>query len=355
MKRLSFLLPVSFFIFIFIFMIFLFNLSSCQNTDLSEAEALNTITVLDGKGRIVELNLPVQKIVSLSSGITSLICAFGDEEKIIGRDSYSTFPSGILDTDEVGKSSATPNIELILEKKPDVVFADSQIHDDEIKKLADSGVTVVTDITSDPERIFFLIRNMGLILDKKEKAEEIISFMDGYLNIVYERINKLELEEEELPKVYFESHSEYKSASAQTSYHKSIVEAGGINIAASELPKLPLLSPEWIVEENPDVIVKRVSGDENSEDMKALKDEIMSRPGFKNIAAVKNDKVFIVKSDIFMTIRYPIGLLYYASWFHTDIFDDMDPVEAHQDIINKFFGGKEWGNITESFTFPEKS
>ena len=353
MKRFKFLLPASFFIFICIFMIFLLNLSSCQSTELKETEALNSVTILDGNSRVVELQLPVKKIVSLSSGITSLIYAFGDGDRIIGRDSYSTFPSGVSGVDEVAKSSATPNIELILEKKPDVVFADSQIHDEEIAKLVDSGIPVITDITSDPERIFFLIRNMGLILDKKEKAEEIISFMDGYLNIIYERINKLELEEGELPKIYFETHSEYKSASAQTSYHKSIVEAGGVNIAASELSKLPLLSPEWIVEENPDVIVKRVSGDENSDDMKALKDEIISRPGFKDINAVKNDKVFIIKSDVFMTIRYPVGLLYYASWFHPDIFNDINPVEAHQELINKFFGGEEWGNITESFAFPE--
>ncbi|MHB1274525.1 MAG: ABC transporter substrate-binding protein [Candidatus Humimicrobiaceae bacterium] len=350
MKKFNFLLVTL--LFTLLFTVFLFSSSSCQNTVLKKTAASNNITILDGKGRVVELNLPVQKIVSLSSGMSALICAFGDGDKIVARDSYSTFPAKMLGIDEVGKSSAKPNIELILEKKPDIVFADSQIHDAEISKLVDSGIPVVTDITSDPGRIFFLIRNTGLILNKKEKAEEIISFMESYLNIIYQRKNKFILEEKELPKVYFESHSEFKSASAQTSYHKSIVEAGGINIAAAELSKLPLLSTEWIIEKNPDVIVKRVSGDENTEEMRALRDEIISRPGFENINAVKNNRVYIIKSDIFMTFRYPIGLLYYAKWFHPDIFNDMDPAEVHQDIISNFLGEAEWSKITESFVFP---
>ncbi|MHB1335614.1 MAG: ABC transporter substrate-binding protein [Candidatus Humimicrobiaceae bacterium] len=350
MKKFNFLLVTL--LFTLLFTVFLFSSSSCQNTVLKKTAASNNITILDGKGRVVELNLPVQKIVSLSSGMSALICAFGDGDKIVARDSYSTFPAKMQGIDEVGKSSAKPNIELILEKKPDIVFADSQIHDAEISKLVDSGIPVVTDITSDPGRIFFLIRNTGLILNKKEKAEEIISFMESYLNIIYQRKNKFILEEKELPKVYFESHSEFKSASAQTSYHKSIVEAGGINIAAAELSKLPLLSTEWIIEKNPDVIVKRVSGDENTEEMRALRDEIISRPGFENINAVKNNRVYIIKSDIFMTFRYPIGLLYYAKWFHPDIFNDMDPAEVHQDIISNFLGEAEWSKITESFVFP---
>lgn len=350
MKRFNFLLATL--LFTLLFTVFLFSSSSCQNTVLKKTAALNNIIILDGKGRVVELNLPVQKIVSLSSGMSALICAFGDGNKIVGRDSYSTFPAMMQGIDEVGKSSAKPNIELILEKKPDIVFADSQMHDEEISKLTDSGIPVVIDITSDPERIFFLIRNIGLILDKKEKAEEIISFMESYLNIIYQRINKLKLEEKELPKVYFESHSEFKSASAQTSYHKSIVEAGGINIAAAELSKLPLLSPEWIIERNPEVIIRRVSGDETYDEMKAIKDEIVSRSGFNNINAVKNNRVFIIKSDIFMTLRYPVGLLYYATWFHPDIFQDMNPAEVHQDIISNFFGEAEWSKITESFVFP---
>ncbi|MDD5659637.1 MAG: ABC transporter substrate-binding protein [Actinomycetota bacterium] len=352
MKRSKFLFMVSFLIFVFVPTFFLLGLSGCQNTNSRETEISDTITILDGKSRVVELKLPIDNIVSLSSGITSLICAFGDGDKIIGRDSYSTFPSDVSSVEEVAKSSAAPNIELILEKKPDVVFADSQIHDEEISKLADCGIPVVTDVTSDPERMFFLIRNMGLILDKKEKAEEIISFMEGYIDTVHERIGNLDFKEEALPKIYFESHSEYKSASSQTSYHKTIVEAGGINIAASELSKLPLLSPEWIIEKNPDVIIRRVSGDENYDEMKALRDEIMSRPGFQDIAAVQNGKVYIIKSDVFMTLRYPIGLLYYALYFHPDIFGDMNPVKAHQTLINKFLGEKEWKNMTECFAFP---
>jgi iron complex transport system substrate-binding protein len=37
-------------------------------------------------------------------------------------------------------------------------------------------------------------------------------------------------------------------------------------------------------------------------------------------------------------IRYPVGLLYWAKWFHPSLFEDIDPAAVHAQLIQQFFG-----------------
>ena len=156
-----------------------------------------------------------------------------------------------------------------------------------------------------------------------------------------------------MPLVFFQWHKLYKSASADTQFHKPIVAAGGTNIAAAEPVPYPDLSAEWVLEKNPDIIVNRISGDDTLEQMIQQRYEIMSQPGLKGVNAVKDGRVYIFKADIFLTLRYPVGLLYYAKWFHPEIFQDIDPNAVHREIIEKFYGEEEWQKITEAFVCPE--
>jgi len=326
-------------------------LSGCGPEKAPVATAGKEVTIIDQTGKHVEISVPVERIVSINSGMSALICAFGDEDRIVGRDSYSTFPSSLKDVLEVGRSSARPNIELILEQHPDVVVADTMLHDDQREKLEAAGVPVIIDTTSDLETLIPLLRNIGLMLDKVEKAEEIVSFIEYYSNIVEQRIGGLKTGEK--PLVLFQRRNLYDSASALSSYNKPLVAAGGVNIAADEPVSLPKLSAEWVLERNPDVIVNRISGDDTLEEMAALRDEIISEPGLAEVSAVKEGRVYIIKADVFLSVRYPVGLLYYAKWFHPDLFQDIDPGAVHKELIEKFYGKEEWQSITEEFAFPQ--
>ena len=346
MKRLIILL-VSIVILISIF-------TGCSVT--SEQESIEkSITLIDSSGEYVELKLPVERIVSLNSGMSTLICAFGDSDKIVGRSSLSVFPSSLDGVEIVGERSSKLNMELIVQLEPDLVVADTQLKDEDREKLESLGIQVIVEPTSDPDRIFFIIRNFGLLLEKQEKAEEIIACMESYLNIVYERIARLELEKVDFPTVYFEYWSDFKSISAQSYMHKSIVAAGAINIAAAEPFKIPKLSPEYILERNPQIIVKRASRVSDVAELELIREEIMSTVGLKEVDAVKEGNVYIFKSDIFLILNYPVGLSYYAKWFHPSEFSDINPKDIHKNLVGKFFGNEEWESIEEeTFVYPNE-
>jgi len=327
-------------------------LAGCARKEAPGPEK-ETVTIIDKTGRYVEVPRPVKRIVSLNSGMSALICAFGEGDKIVGRNCSSTFPSYLKEVFVVGKSSSHPNIELILEQKPDVVVTDPMLFEAEREKIEATGIPLIIDSTSDPDRLLPLIRNFGLILGKKEKAKEIIDYIEHSLSIVDERVEKLKLEGKPIPSVFFEFRNAYKSASAETVFHKPLVAAGGINIAAGEPLGTPKLSSEWVFQRNPDIIIKRISGDASVEEMKQIREEIMSRPGLKEVKAVKEGKVYIIKADTFLTLRYPIGVLYYAKWFHPNLFQDIDPAAVHRELVEKFFGAEEWQKLTEAFAYPE--
>ncbi|MDY6910801.1 MAG: ABC transporter substrate-binding protein [Chloroflexota bacterium] len=322
----------------------------CAKNEATETSAPERefVTVIDKTGRYVEVPCPVKRIVSLNSGMAALVCAFGEADRLVGRDVFCSFPSYMKDVRAVGKSSQ-PNLELIAEQNPDVLVADPMLYDANRAKIEAAGIPVYVDSTSDPERLLPLISNFGLMLGKKDKADEIADYIGGYIDLVNGRMIKLELEDGSKPKVFFEFRSAYKSASAESTFHKPIAAAGGVNIAAGQPVSTPRLSPEWILEQNPEIIVRRLSGDADLEEMKAFRDEIISRPGLKGTDAVKEDRVYIIKADIFLTVRYPVGLLYYAKWFHPDLFADIDPAVVHQEIVEKFFGPGEWEKMTETF------
>ena len=52
----------------------------------SQSEA---ITIVDATGAQVNVTIPVERIVSLSSGLTEVICALGCEDRIVLQPLYS--------------------------------------------------------------------------------------------------------------------------------------------------------------------------------------------------------------------------------------------------------------------------
>jgi iron complex transport system substrate-binding protein len=304
-----------------------------------------TITVEDGTGVQVVINTPVERIVTLNDGLTEIICALGCEDKIVGRDSTSTFPSSIAEKPSVGESYA-PNLEILLELEPDLVIADSMLtYNNETRgKIEAAGIPVFISDTANPQpdpnsnetTIDFtsnVVSKLGLILDKQDKANEIIDYMQYYENLVNERIQNLPPNEKK-PLVYYEFISSW-----MTAVTPSITQAGGVNIAANESTYAPTLSPEYVVEKNPDVIIRMISSpNHNVTDFKTMRDEILNRPGLGEVTAVKEGKVYVCDYEIRGGIRCVVGWLQWAKWIQPNLFEDIDPAAVHAELIQRFFG-----------------
>jgi len=300
------------------------------------------ITITDSMGREVKVLSPLKRVVVVNSDVGELICALGAADKVVGVADTTDFPPVLKEKSKVGHAFE-PSVERIIELKPDVVFGYGRFLKEKLQKQIESaGIPVVyldcykvKTMTSD-------IKTLGTILGKEKEAEEYVAFFNKYLKMIEDRVEKVKPEER--PLVYLEGYSDYKTVSKGSGGDQLLEKAGGKNIAADEPVPFPEVSPEWVVSKNPQVVIKAVSSrvpsgyGETGEAMKKKRDEIMSRPGWEAIDAVKNGRVYVLSSDIYTSPRTPVGIIYFAKWLYPELFADLDPGAIHREFLKKFHG-----------------
>ncbi len=313
----------------------------------------STVTITDYLGRNVVVKLPITTLVSMNSGLSEVVAALGAADRVVGRCSYSTFPSSMRRVPVVGKNSSSPNMETLMTMEPDLVIADSMFDEGKIKILENRGISVIIESTSNPEHLPMLVRNLGRVLQEEERAEEILELVNTALTEVTASVEALEIPENIRTVVFFENRKPYKSASALSGHDFFIRSAGGNNIASDEPVKYPALSPEYITMSNPEVIIRRVSGDIDMKAMEAMLLTIIDRPSLKSVDAVRDERVYIVKSDLFISLRYPAGIAYFADLFYPDQLN-MDPDDICKSLISSLYGVEEWEKIRETYVYPSR-
>ena len=81
---------------------------------------------------------------------------------------------------------------------------------------------------------------------------------------------------------------------------------------ANESNSYPDVSPEWVVQIDPDVILQSEPSTKNytEDELSQLRDEIMSRPELQSVKAVEDGRVFVMSGKITSGIRAIVGELY---------------------------------------------
>ena len=323
------------------------------------------LTIVDDDGDAVTVNKPVKRVIP--DHITSLaaIRVLDAEDIIVGTQALTYYMGPIFLQDLAELPSVggymTPDYEAILSLNPDVYFvyrAGPEEKETTRKKLP--GVTVISAGYYEPyysKNLKMDMRKLGYILDRRDQAEEYIDWYNGYIDLIKERTAGLS--EDEKPRVYVTCFSLYN---CRSNFPPCDI-AGGINIGAGLGARYcTTVDPEWVVEQNPDVIIDPGCGRDYGYDVDdpsaliAMREEIMNRPELANVAAVKEGRVYL--PDIYSIGLFPnniISIAYLAKWFHPDLFEDLDPQAIHQEYLDRFspldFNVKEHG----VFVYPEPS
>lgn len=318
-------------------------------TQPPETSQISNITVVDANGANVTVAVPVKRIICLT--MIEMVHVLGAGDKVVARsaslssDAEAILPKSILELPDVG-TDMEPNLELIVELKPDLLLASQRLTDENRKKLEDAGIAVIEDTLTGSRRNE-CIRNLALILQAEQKATEFINYETYYINLVKNRVAALSRSEK--PLVYFEWYKLWFSTGPGGSYDKLIVDAGGINIAENASTSSPQLSAEFVAEANPAIVI-RMSTYLDGEDLaslQTLRNSILARPELSETKAVKNGTVHVIKS-VLLVDRDVIGLLYFAKWLHPNLFQDIDPAAIHAEYIQRFFNAE----LTGVFTYP---
>lgn len=331
--------------------------TTSSNTTLSNpipvyqpTDPTGPVTVTDANGAKVTVQLPVSRIICFTTAET--VCGLGAGNKIIGiagmltTDVKAVLPASILELPVVGDRDSSPNVELVMELEPDLILASQRLSDEHRKMFEDAGIAVIEDSLTGVRRNQYL-RNLGLILNAQLKVEEIIAYEEYYWNLVQERVANLQRSEK--PVVFFEWYRAWFSTGPGGSYTRLIETAGGINLGENSTISSPQLSSEFVLEQNPDIIIRMLdyTSGETFTDFQNLYNSIISRTEMNNMDATKNNQVYVIKSTLLVE-RDVVGLLYFAKWFHPDLFTDIDPATIHAEMIQRSFGVQ----LTGVFSYP---
>ncbi|EJP6472553.1 ABC transporter substrate-binding protein [Clostridium botulinum] len=322
---------------------FIFTGCSPKSQETSSAkEESKTVTVKDTRGIEVTVPKNPKKVVVMNNSIAEIIYCLGAGDKIVGVSDALKFPEALAKKQKVG-AAFKPDIEKVLELKPDIVFGYGKyVKKETIQKMEAGGTKFVS---LDGFKINSLnndIKVLGEIFDKKEKADEYIAFINKNLNMVKERVENIKPEER--LKVYWEGYSDYKSVSKGSAGDEMLNLAGLENLAGKEPVAYPQVNKEWIVEKNPQVVIKVAKatvplGYEKT-DTKPIEDyksKITSRTGWNKVDAVKNNKVYVISNEIGTSTRSVVGICYLAKWCYPDKFKDLDPEKVHKELLEKFY------------------
>jgi len=337
----------------------------------AEKESRYPLTITDSAEKTIVLDKPVEKVIVLNSRIAEAMRILGVEDKIVAVsdsiiESSKQFPM-LSKKPSIG-SGLRPCVETIVSFKPDVVFAWVRRPDPKVlqeDELEAAGIKVIRLDLYRPKTLLKEMKILGEEFNKKAELEAYIDWHDNYINLIKSRVATIS--EEDRVRVFIESDGVGKNPGTRramggrSGIQELVTIAGGINIAADYIPKTSGdVETEWILAQNPDVIIgremRRAGGFETDDpaDMREHYLEIKELPGFaEKVKAVIDNRVYIISSDIVGGPPLPVGAAYLAKWFYPEKFEDLDPQAIHQEYIDKFWGGISYDVTAEGvFVYP---
>jgi iron complex transport system substrate-binding protein len=228
------------------------------------------------------------RIVSLSPTATEDLFAIGAGRQVIAVDSDSDYPKNAPHT---SLSAYTPNVEAIAAYNPDLVVISNG--GDFVSQLQELGIKVVQEPAADNlAQAYQQIRDLGALTGHVKKATSVVRSMQVQLKKV---IQSVPTSRRHLT-VYHELDQTYYSATSNTFIGRIYKLFGFRNIADGADTAgtgYPQLSAEYIVARNPAIIVlaDTVCCGQNAK-------TVAARPGWQNIAAVRDHRVIPVNDDI---------------------------------------------------------
>jgi len=228
-----------------------------------------------------------QRFISLSPAATEILFALGLKDEIIADTTFCNFPEEAKKLPKVGTFSE-PNIEKILSLKPDIIFTTGLEQAPSVARLQSLGLKV---IVSDPKNIFEFfasIMQIGKATSREEAAGLLIETMQKRIDAIKSQVAMIP--QDKRPKVFIEIwHDPIMTAGPNSIVNEILTIAGANNIAYDANRPYSRFSAEAIIQRNPDVIILGYMAKKNTKDL------VSKRLGWKNINAIKNNRVI---SDI---------------------------------------------------------
>jgi len=264
------------------------------------------------------------RIISLLPAATEIVCALGLEKQLVGRSHECDFPASVrqlpvcseanipdnLSSADIDKkvkellydalSIYTVNRETIRELAPDIVITQAQCEvcavsledvEEALKDYLDKQAQIISLQPESLEDIFSNIKEVAEALDVAATGERLIEDLQERVDIVRHKLKYIDTK----PTVACIEWLEPLMVSGNW-VPELVTIAGGISILAEPGKHSPFVQWLDIQQADPDIILVMPCGFSIERTMKEMH-LLLQLPGFADLKAVKNNRLYIVDGN----------------------------------------------------------
>jgi len=268
--------------------------------------------------------MSVQKIISLLPAATEIVCALGLENNLVGRSHECDFPASVKRLpvcsdanipDNLGSAAIdtkvkellydalsiyTVNREKIKELAPDVVITQAQCEvcavslkevEEALENYLDKDAHIISLQPDKLDDIFEDIRKVASALDVAESGERLIEDLTERIDIIRHKLKFIDTK----PTVACIEWLEPLMVSGNW-VPEMVSIAGGTSVLAEVGKHSSFVKWEDIQQSDPDIILVMPCGFSVERTMKEI-DLLLQRPGFAELKAVKNNRLYIADGN----------------------------------------------------------
>jgi iron complex transport system substrate-binding protein len=209
-----------------------------------------TIELADAEGRMVRLESPAMRIVSLVPSVTETLIALDTGERLVARTDYD--PQEVLaELPSVGGGFG-PDLETLAAVRPDLVVRFGGDSDPStVRRLDDLGIAHVAVRPDRLEDVWTIVAQMGVLLDVRDRATALQEGLQAELDLVRAAV----ADRDPVRAAYLMGGSPPWSAGSGTYVDQLITLGGGENVLGDVGARFGAVSPEVIATREIDVIL----------------------------------------------------------------------------------------------------
>jgi len=283
------------------------------------------VKITDSMGNLIAIEKRPECVVSLVPSITEIILKIGAGNAVKAVTYHDTYSPEMSSKKIVG-GFFSPSVIAIEKMEPDVIFV-SRLHERVRERFRDDGCQIIdleSDSIADTCNNILLV---GRIFNKENEAAGIVHDIKKQLQTISKKVAKIP--DFKRKRVIRLMGRDSVMVPGDDSFQNEMIRAaGGIPPVLSKKGDIVVITKEEWMKFNPQVIYGCGADRETAR-------KFFNRPGWKDVDAVKNGKIFYFPCNL--TCRASTNTGYFVSWLSARIYTDEFSKKENQVFEEKIF------------------
>jgi len=244
------------------------------------------LTLTDAMGREITLEAKPERIVSIMPSLTEILFALDAGERVVGVTTYCDYPPEAQEKEVIG-DLYNLNPEKILALEPDLVLVGkSETLQQTFDFLEQSAVPYFVVDPQTLDEIEESILTIAKLIDARAEGDALVAQLAADRAALEAKVASIPAEERPKVFVLLDTSALYTVGSG-TFLSEMITTAGADNVVADFDNGYFQISEETLFEIDPEIIICTYP----------MRDEVLAREAWQDLAAVKNERVYDVDSN----------------------------------------------------------